>query len=39
MEHNQVADRIRRYYECVDAGKIDELLLLFRPDAVYNRPG
>ncbi|MEW2624623.1 nuclear transport factor 2 family protein [Streptomyces sp. NPDC048106] len=32
-------DQVRRYYACVDAGKVDELVGLFAPDAVYERPG
>ena len=39
MEHDHIAEKVRRYYECVDAGEIDELLMLFDLDAVYNRPG
>jgi ketosteroid isomerase-like protein len=39
MPHDMVSQRVRRYYECVDAGQVDELLALFKPDAVYHRPG
>jgi ketosteroid isomerase-like protein len=39
MGNDHVAEHVRRYYECVDAGQVDQLLDLFRPNAVYNRPG
>ncbi|WP_149828653.1 nuclear transport factor 2 family protein [Streptomyces tailanensis] len=31
--------RIRHYYELVDAGEVPELVELFDPEAVYRRPG
>jgi len=34
-----LAELVTRYYEAVDAHDVDELLLLFAPDAVYHRPG
>ncbi|MGB3440890.1 MAG: nuclear transport factor 2 family protein [Actinophytocola sp.] len=39
MARDLVTERVRRYYEYVDAGQVDELLGLFEPDAVYHRPG
>lgn len=30
---------VRSYYDRVDAGEIDELVSLFAPDVVYDRPG
>lgn len=35
----ETIDQIVRYYKYVDAGNVDELLALFAPDAVYDRPG
>ena len=35
----QNAETVRRYYETVDTGRIDELVALFAPDGVYRRPG
>ncbi|GAA2258526.1 nuclear transport factor 2 family protein [Streptomyces atrovirens] len=32
-------ERVRRYYELVDAGDVAELVALFSPKAVYRRPG
>lgn len=32
-------DVVREYYDRVDAGDIDELVSLFSPDVVYDRPG
>ncbi|WP_406723636.1 nuclear transport factor 2 family protein [Streptomyces sp. GD-15H] len=32
-------DRVRRYYELVDAGDVSGLVKLFDRDAVYHRPG
>ncbi|MFJ2116076.1 MULTISPECIES: nuclear transport factor 2 family protein [unclassified Streptomyces] len=31
--------RVNRYYTLVDTGRFDELVALFAPDAVYERPG
>jgi len=30
---------VRRYYELVDSGNVDDLVGLFAPDAEYQRPG
>lgn len=32
-------ERVRRYYELVDAGDVSRLVNLFDTDAVYRRPG
>ncbi|MFI8325546.1 nuclear transport factor 2 family protein [Streptomyces sp. NPDC085529] len=32
-------DRVRHYYDLVDAGDVPGLVGLFTPDAVYHRPG
>ncbi len=37
-ERNLV-DRVRRYYELVDAGEVSSLAALFAEDTVYRRPG
>lgn len=39
MEQKSQADIVRRYYELVDADRIDELLALFHEDVVYVRQG
>ncbi len=33
------ADTVREYYELVDADAYDDLVALFAPDVVYERPG
>ncbi len=33
------AQRVRRYYELVDAGRLEEMYALFHDDVVYRRPG
>lgn len=33
------AELVRQYYASVDAGDIGDLVALFSPDAVYDRPG
>lgn len=33
------ADRVRRYYDLVDAGRLEEMYALFDDDIVYRRPG
>ena len=30
---------VKQYYARVDAGEVEELVALFTPDAVYDRPG
>jgi ketosteroid isomerase-like protein len=32
-------ETVRRYYELVDAGEYEQLVSLFDPDVVYERPG
>ncbi|MGV9349083.1 nuclear transport factor 2 family protein [Streptomyces spiralis] len=39
MEHGTYTDSAHRYYELVDAGRLDELLALFHDDVVYERQG
>jgi uncharacterized protein len=39
MEQKTNADSVRRYYELVDAGRVNELLALFHDEIVYERQG
>lgn len=39
LDANRSTGQVRRYYQLVDAGEVDELVALFASDAVYRRPG
>jgi ketosteroid isomerase-like protein len=39
MGESEVRERVLRYFELVDSGRLEELLKLFYPEVVYERGG